>query len=427
LQIKPIISYSDTTLKRIATEPLSDVEKDQIVQELTNQGHRSTNISTQLAQNVQQYVKEVPIPSEYQCHKKVFSEEESHRFPPSRPWDHVIELKEGAPKALDCKIDPMTQVEDEALLKWIKEEKAKGYIRQSKSPYVSSFFFIKKKDGKLCPVIDYRKLNDYTVKNKYPLPLIPELIARVKDAWIFSKFDIRWGYNNIRIKEGDTHKAAFKTKYGLWEPTVMPFGPTNAPATFQAMMDNEFEGITEQFRQKGTEIIIYMDNILIVTTAKLQDHREAVHAILDRLEELDLYLKPEKCVWEAPRVDYLGLILEKGVTRMDPAKVAGVGSWPIPTTVKQVRSFLGICNFYRPFIRQFSHTAKPLNELTRKDIPWDWTPRCQNAFETLRQRITSEPVLIQPDLTKPFELEVDASGFALGAVLTQRGTDGKKL
>jgi hypothetical protein len=426
LRIKPIISHLDTSLNRIATEPLSDVEKDQIVQELTEQGHRSANISTQLAQNVQQYVKKVPIPPEYQRHQKVFSEEESHRFPPSRPWDHAIELKEGAPKALDCKIYPMTQAEDEALLKWIKEEKAKGYIRQSKSPYASSFFFIKKKDGKLRLVIDYRKLNDYTIKNKYPLPLIPELIARVKDAWIFTKFDIRWGYNNIRIKDKDVHKAAFKTKFGLWEPTVMPFGPTNAPATFQAMMDNEFEEITEQFRLKGTEIIIYMDDILIATTAKLWDHREVVHAILDRLEELDLYLKPEKCVWESPRVDYLGLILEKGVTRMDPAKVAGVGSWPIPTTVKQVRSFLGFCNFYRPFIRQFSHTAKPLNELTKKDILWDWMPRCQEAFETLRQRITSEPVLIQPNLTKPFELEVDASGFALGAVLTQRGEDGKK-
>jgi hypothetical protein len=160
-----------------------------------------------------------------------------------------------------------------------------------------------------------------------------------------------------------------------------------------------------------------MDDILIATTAKLQDHREAVHAILDRLEELDLYLKPEKCVWESPRVDYLGLILEKGVTHMDPAKVAGVGSWPIPTTVKQVQSFLGFCNFYRPFICQFSHAAKPLNELTRKDTPWDWTPKCQEVFETLCQRITSEPVLIQPNLTKPFELEVDASGFALGAYL----------
>jgi hypothetical protein len=230
----------------------------------------------------------------------VFSEEESCRFPPSRPWDHAIELKEGMPKALDCKIYPMTPTEDQALLKGIKEEKAKGYIRLSKSPYALSFFFIKKKDGKLCPIIDYHKLNDYTVKNRYPLPLIPELIAQVKDTWIFTKFDIRWGYNNICIKEEDIHKAAFKTKYGFMEPTVMPFGLNNAPATFEAMMDHEFEELKECFRLKVTEIIIYMDDILIATTAKLQDHREAVHVILDRLEELNLYLKPEKCVWESP-------------------------------------------------------------------------------------------------------------------------------
>jgi hypothetical protein len=245
LWIKPIISHIDTSLNRIATEPLSDAEKDQIVRELMEQGHRSANISTQLVQNVQQYTKEVLIPPEYQRHQKVFSEEESHQFPPSRPWDHAIELKEGAPKALDCKIYPMTPAEDEALLKWIKEERAKGYIRQSKSPYASSFFFIRKKDGKLCPVIDYRKLNDYMVKNKYLLPLIPGLITQVKDTWIFTKFDIRREYNNICIKEEDVHKAAFKTKYRLWEPTVMPFGPTNAPATFRAMMDYEFEGEKE--------------------------------------------------------------------------------------------------------------------------------------------------------------------------------------
>jgi hypothetical protein len=320
----------------------------------------------------------------------------------------------------------MTPTEDKALLKWIKEEKAKGYIQLSKSPYASSFFFIKKKDGKLCPVIDYHKLNDYTVKNRYPLPLIPELITQVKDAWIFTKFDIRWGYNNIHIKEEDIHKAAFKTKYGFMELTVMLFGLNNAPDTFEAMMDHEFEELKECFRLKGTEIIIYMDDILIAMTAKLQDHREAVHVILDRLEELDLYLKPEKCVWESPQVNYLGLILEKGVTCMDPAKVAGVVSWPTPTTVKQIRLFLGFCNFYQPFIRQFSHIAKPLNKLTKKETPWNWNKQCQEAFETLCQRITSEPVLIQPNLAKPFELEVDASGFALGAVLTQRGDNGKK-
>ena len=166
----------------------------------------------------------------------MFSEEEAHQFPPSRPWDHAIELKEGAPKAIDCKVYPTTLTEDEALKNFIQEQLEKGYISKSKSPYASPFFFIKKKDGKLRPVPDYQKLNEYTIKNKYPLPLIPDLIAQVKDAWIFTKFDIRWGYNNVRIKEGDQHKAAFKTKYGLFEPNVMYFRLTNSPAMFHVMI-----------------------------------------------------------------------------------------------------------------------------------------------------------------------------------------------
>jgi hypothetical protein len=158
----------------------------------------------------------------------------------------------------------------------------------------------------------------------------------------------------------------------------------------------------------------------------LEGHRNAVHAILNRLEELDLYLKPEKCTWEAPRVDYLGLILEKGVTRMDLAKIKGIANWPTPTMVKQVRSFLGFCNFYQPFIYHFSHIARSLNELTRKETPWTWEEHHQKAFKELRNRVTSEPVLAQPQLDRQFELEVDASGFAFGAVLSQKGKDGKK-
>jgi hypothetical protein len=205
----------------------------------------------------------------------------------------------------------------------------------------------------------------------------------------------------------------------------MFFGLRNSPATFQAMMDQEFRDIIEEHRLLGTEIIIYMDDILVASTL-LEGHWQAVHAILTCLEELDLYLKPEKCTWEAPQVNYLGLILEKGVTRMDPAKIKGIANWPTPTTVKQVRSFLGFCNFYRPFIYHFSHIARPLNELTRKEIPWTWEERHQKAFEDLRNRVTSEPILAQPQLDQQFELEVDASRFAFRAVLTQRGTDGKK-
>jgi hypothetical protein len=416
---------SNATVARIVTDSINDREKDQIVQELEREYSSGRGMATQFAQDAQQYTQMVEIPSEYRRHAKVFDEEASNRFPPSRPWDHAIELKADAPKAIDCKVYPMTPTEDKALLKFLKDMQKRGYIRPSKSPYASSFFFIRKKDGKLRPVQDYRKLNQWTIPNRYPLPLIPELIAQVKDAEIFSKFDVRQGYNNVCIKKGDEHKAAFKTKYGLFEPLVMFFGLRNSPSTFQAMMDQEFRDIIEEQRLLGTEIIIYMDDILIASTS-LEGHRNAVHAILDRLEELDLYLKPEKCTWEAPRVDYLGLILEKGVTRMDLAKIKGIASWPTPTTVKQVRSFLGFCNFYRPFIYHFSHIARPLNELTRKENPWTWEERHQKAFEELRNRVTSEPVLAQPRLDQQFELEVDASGFAFGAVLSQKGEDGKK-
>ena len=160
----------------------------------------------------------------------MFSEEEAQRFPPSRPWDHAIDFKDGAPDAIDCKVYPMTRVEDDALDEFIDEQLAKGYIRPSISPYASSFFFIKKKDRKLRPVQDYQNINKWTVHNQYPLPLITTLIQELGGAMIYTKLDVRWGYNNVRIKAGDEHKAAFKTRRGLYEPTVMFFGLTNSPA-----------------------------------------------------------------------------------------------------------------------------------------------------------------------------------------------------
>ena len=184
----------------------------------------------------------------------------------------------------------------------------------------------------------------------------------------------------------------------------------------------------DKHRPLGTEILDYMDNILIASkgTTTIEDHRSAVRDILQVLQDYNLFLKPEKCVWESPCVDYLGLILEKGVTCMDPAKVAGVKDWPTPTSVKQVQSFLGFCNFYCAFIQRFSHLAKPLNNLTKKETPWTWEKEQQRAFDMLKECIMSEPVLMQPNLTKQFEIEVDSSGFARGAVLLQKGPDNKR-
>jgi hypothetical protein len=185
-------------------------------------------------------------------------------------------------------------------------------------------------------------LNKGTVKNAYPLPLIPELIDKLKHARIFTKVDLRWGYNNVRIKEGDKWKAAFKTHKGLFKPTVMFFGLMNSPATFQAMMNTIFKDLIDQGK-----VVIYMDDILIFTT-NLEEHRELIKQVLQRLQDNDLYLKPEKCVFETDKVDFLGLIVSHNTLAMDPIKIAGVAEWPTPKTVKEVQAFLDVSSKISP-------------------------------------------------------------------------------
>jgi hypothetical protein len=324
---------------------LSENEKQSIVQQLETECHVQ-GVATDLAIQAGAEQTEVELPKEYQEFARLFSDEAADRFPPSREWDHAIDLKPGAPDELDCKVYPMTRTEDTALEKFIDEMVAKGYICPSKSPYASPFFFVKKKDGKLQPVQDYRRLNSHTVRNQYPLPLIAQLISDLSGAHIFSKVDIRQGYNNIRIKKGDEWKAAFKTKFGHWEPLVMFFGLTNSPSTFQEMMNVIYKEVIEKHVARGTIIRIYMDDIAIATTGTLQDHIKAVHDVLRIAEQHDLYFKLSKCTFHASSIDYLGVIIEKGMTRMDPVKITGIKNWPTPTKVKDVRSFLGFCNFY---------------------------------------------------------------------------------
>src|SRR6202012_4086199 len=254
---------------------------------------RRTN-ATQLVVKAQQYTQKVEIPKQYKKFAKVFSEEESHRFPPKRIWDHAIDLVKGAPEALDCKVYPLNQSDDAALQGWLDEQLAKGYIRPSKSPYASSFFFVGKKDGKRRPVQDYRKLNKVTVRNQYPLPLISDLITDLRNCKIYTKLDVRWGYNNICIKEGDKHKAAFKTRYRLYEPMVMFFGLTNSPATFQTMMNHIFRDTILKHEALGTTIRVYMDDNSIGSRTGLDVHRAAVTDVFWVPGEHVLYFKPEQ-------------------------------------------------------------------------------------------------------------------------------------
>jgi transposase InsO family protein len=312
-----------------------------------------------------------------------------------------------------CGIYRLTPAETLALKEYIDDHLRKGYIRPSKSPIASPFFFVAKKGSGLRPVQDYRALNDITVKNATPLPLIPELIDKLQGSRYFTKFDVRWGYNNIRIKEGDEWKAAFKCSLGLFEPLVMTFGLCNAPATFQSFMNDIFSDLIDQ-----NHLVVYLDDILLFHD-NLTDLHTLTHDVLSRLAKNDLYLKPEKCSFDQTSIDYLGVIISHGEVRMDPAKISGITKWPQPRKLKELQSFLGFCNFYRRFIQNYSHIARPLFALSKKDVPFLWTSDQEKAFRALIHAFSTAPLIILPDSKLPFRLITDASDYALGAILEQ--------
>jgi predicted aspartyl protease len=318
------------------------------------------------------------VPLYYRDFDRVFSETESERLPKHQSWDHSIDLKEGAPDSIRSKVYPMAVNEQSELDAFLEENRRKGYITPSKSPMSSPVFFIKKKDGKLRLIQDYRKLNEITVKNRYPLPLAADVINQLRGAKYFTKFDVRWGYNNVRIKKGDEWKAAFATNRGLFEPTVMFFGLTNSPATFQSLMNAIFADLVA-----GQKVIVYLDDILIYST-DLEEHREVVREVLKRLQDHDLYLRPEKCEFKQTKVEYLGMVISEGKVEMDPSKVEAITSWPIPNTLRELRGFIGFANFYRRFIQNFSRICRPLHDLTKQGQPWTWGTEQDEAFRELK-------------------------------------------
>jgi hypothetical protein len=360
-----------------------------------------------------------PIPDYVKIFGQVFSEERFAKLPNRKPWDHVIELVPGAqPKG--CKVYLISVTEQSELDHFLTENLETGRTRQSKSPMASPVLFIKKKDGLLRLVQDYRMLNDMTVKNKYPLPLISELVKQLRGAKYFTKLDVQWGFNNIRIQEGDEWKAAFRTNRGLFEPLVMFFGLTNSPATFQTMMNDMFTDMISE----GV-VVVYLDDILIFTK-DLEEHRRVTHWVLGRLAEHQLYLRPEKCEFEKTRIEYLGLIISENQVEMDPVKVAGVADWPEPCNKREVQSFLGFANFYRRFIKDFSHHTRPLFNLTKNEQKWQWGSSEASAFWKLKELVTSTPVLTTPADDQPFCIKADSSDFATSAVLSQLSPEDKK-
>ncbi len=303
---------------------------------------------------------------------------------------------------------------------YIEEELSKGFIVPSKSPASAGFFFVKKKDRGLRPCIDYRALNDITIKFRYPLPLVPATLEQLRTAKYFTKLDLRSAYNLIRIREGDKWKTAFSSTSGHYEYRVMPFGLANSPSVFQAFND-VFRDMLNNF------VIVYIDDILIYSDS-LETRVKHVRAVLQRLIKHQLYAKIQKCEFHQTQISFLGYVISPEGVTMDDSKVHAVLNWPRPTTVKELQRFLEFANFYRRFIRNFSVVAAHLTSLLQGGKQHlNWTHTSEQSFQQLKERFTSAPILHHPNPNLEFTVEMDASNTVIGAVLSQRHGNPPKL
>jgi transposase InsO family protein len=302
----------------------------------------------------------------------------------------------------------------------IKELLKAKIIRPSTSPWASPIIIVPKKDGGSRMCIDFRKLNCVTTNNSYPLPSISDILASLKNARYFSCLDLKSGYYQIEMSEADKEKTAFVCHKGLFEFNVMPFGLSSAPPVFQELMNRVLGDSLNDFA------FAYLDDIIIYSHT-LDDHMAHLQKVFTKLKDANLKLKLSKCDFGVSKVGYLGHEISAQGVKPDPAKVQSIRQIAVPTTVKQVCSFLGLVGFYHQFIKNFAEIAHPLTQLTRKYCRFRWNPDCQRAFETLKESLCQNVVLAHPDQSRPYTLYADASQYAVGAVLTQTSPDGEKV
>ena len=313
-------------------------------------------------------------------------------------------IRQQARRIPPCKREEVHQLLQDMLVRKV--------IQPSTSPWASPVVLVKKKDGSTRFCIDYRKINAITHKDAYPLPRIDDTLDTLSGAQWFSTVDLLSGYWQVEVAEEDKPKTAFATREGLYEFNVMPFGLCNAPATFQRLMDLVLAGV------QWTQCLVYLDDVIIIGR-DFEEHLYNLSTVLQKLREAGLRLKPSKCSFCRASVSYLGHVVSRGGVSTDPEKTAKVTKWPTPTSVQEVQQFLGLASYYRRFVRNFAEIAKPLHRLTERGRKFFWTLECETAFATLKNRLSSAPILSFPDFSKPFLLDTDASQEGIGAVLSQ--------
>lgn len=357
------------------------------------------------------------LPPEYRDLYEAFLPKEANTLPPHRSYDHKIEVIPGS-KLPYSRNRPLSPMELRVLKRWLDDQLANGFIRPSKSSVSSPILLAQKPGGGIRICVDYRGVNNITMKSRYPIPLIRETLDAICKAKIFTKLDVIAAFNRVRIAEGHEWLTAFITRFGLYESLVTPFGLQGAPATFQNYINDILYDLLDDCATA------YLDDILIYSVDRA-DHVQQVREVLKRLIDAGLQVDLNKCDFHTTRTKYLGLIITPGGIEMDPEKVAAITAWEPPTTKKQLQRFLGFANFYRRFIRDFSGVAKPLYDLTKKTAEWQWSDAHQKAFERLRQTFTTAPALRIYDWDRPAVVEVDASNWSAGGVLLQPDNDGE--
>jgi hypothetical protein len=314
----------------------------------------------------------------------------------------------------------VTGEKDKIIKKEVEEMLSSGVIEKSYGAWSSPVVLVKKKTGEIRFCIDYRKLNSITKEDAFPLPRIDNLLEKFRKAKWFSSVDLASGYWQIAMNEEDKEKTAFVCRYGLYQWNVMPFGLTNAPASFQRMMNELFMEYLDEF------MAVYLDDIIIYSES-WEEHLEHLRKIFEKLKGANLMMKLKKCEFAKRNIRFLGHIVGKDGLKPDSDNIKKVKELKPPKTVRNVRLILGLCSYYRRFIKGFSKVAKPITELLQKDTKLEWTEERNEAFEILKKKLIEAPILQFPNLEKEFILCTDASGKGVGAVLAQENDEGKEV
>ncbi|GJX94375.1 putative reverse transcriptase domain-containing protein [Tanacetum coccineum] len=353
-------------------------------------------------------LKDVPIVRDF---PEVFPED-LPSLPPARPVEFQIDLIPGAVPVAQApyRLAPSEMREWSEQLQKLSE---KGFISPSSSPWGAPVLFGKKKDGSSKMWIDYRELNKLTVKNRYPLLRIDDLFDQLQGSNIYSKIDLRSGYHQLRVREQDIPKTAFRTRYGHYQFQVMPFGLANALAVFMDLMNRVCKPYLDKF------IIVFIDDILIFSKDE-KEHEDHLKAILELLKKEKLYAKISKCKFWIPKVQFLGHIIDSKGIHVDPAKIKSIKDWASPKIPTEIRQFLGLASYYRRFIKGFLKIAKSMKKLTQKGIKFDWGEKEENAFQLIKQKLYNAPILSLPEVCEDFVIYCDASHTGLGVLLMQR-------